>query len=285
MSKGKAVFVDRDNTILEDPGFIDSPDKVKLLPEASTAIRCLQAAGYSVVVVTNQSGVARGLFSEEQLHTVHDRMRELLRAEAADVDAIYYCPYLNGPEAAVPAYRRDSDLRKPKPGMLLKAAADLGFDLSRCWMIGDRLEDVQAGRRAGCRTVLIDAKPDSSVKSMAPAELANIDFRATSLLEAARIVDRYSKNHDPGQTSTGQEIQLLTEIRDLLDRAQRRERQSDFSLLKLTASLVQLFALAAALWGCVALFSDNAVAASSRIMLAVFLQLLSLTAAQADRDR
>ena len=159
MSNGTAkpaVFVDRDHTLIDDPGYISEPDQVRLLAGVPPAIARLREAGTPVIVVTNQSGVARGLFTEEQLAAVHQRMQDLLQAEGTGVDAIYYCPYLDGPEAVCEDYRRDSDLRKPKPGLLRLAAREMDLDLKASWMIGDSERDVQAGRAAGCRTVLID---------------------------------------------------------------------------------------------------------------------------------
>ncbi len=150
-----AVFLDRDNTLIEDPGYIGSPDQVQLKPGAARALKELNQAGYAVVVVTNQSGVARGLFDERALHAIHERLRELIRTEGARIDAIYACPFLPGDAAKVEAYRKDSQLRKPKPGMLLQAAGEMDLDLGASWMIGDGVRDVQAGRAAGCRTILL----------------------------------------------------------------------------------------------------------------------------------
>ncbi len=150
-----AVFLDRDNTLIEDPGYIADPAQVRILPRVGPQLARLHGAGYLAVVVTNQSGLARGLFTEDDLARVHSKMRELLRADGGDVDAIYFCPYLEGPDAVRPEYRRDSELRKPRPGMLLLAARELSIDLGRSWMIGDSRRDVEAGRAAGCRTVLI----------------------------------------------------------------------------------------------------------------------------------
>lgn len=157
-----AIFLDRDNTLIEDPGYIHDPDQVQLLPGVAAAIARARAAGYLAVVVTNQSGLARGRITEAGLDTVHARLRELLVRAGTSLDAIYHCPYLPGEEATVEKYRRDSDLRKPKPGMLLLAAREMNIDLARSWMIGDSDRDVQAGRAAGCRTILIgqrDSQP------------------------------------------------------------------------------------------------------------------------------
>ena len=116
MSK-PAVFWDRDGTLIEDPGYLRDPDQVKLLPGAATALKLLASAGYDNIVATNQSGVARGLMDETAVESIHLRLRELLAREGTGLDAVYYCPYLDGPDAVVEQYRRDSDLRKPKPGV------------------------------------------------------------------------------------------------------------------------------------------------------------------------
>src|SRR5205085_4581767 len=139
-----AVFLDRDNTLIEDMGYSAEPDRVHLKPGAAECVQRFRRAGYFVIVVTNQSGVARGYFSEEQLAAAHKRMQELLLAHSTGVDAVYYCPFLDGPDALVAAYRRDSDLRKPRPGMLIQAADEMKVDLAASWMIGDAPRDVEA---------------------------------------------------------------------------------------------------------------------------------------------
>lgn len=173
----RAVFLDRDNTVITDPGYIADPDLVQLLPGAADAIRMLADAGYAIVVVTNQSGLARGLITEEQLDQVHERLREVLAEQGATLDAIYYCPYLDGDEATVQRYRKKSALRKPEPGMLLQAAVDLDLSLAGSWMVGDGERDILAGRRAGCRTILVGDADDSGA-----------DFVAMSLIDAAEII-------------------------------------------------------------------------------------------------
>jgi D-glycero-D-manno-heptose 1,7-bisphosphate phosphatase len=179
-----AVFFDRDKTLIDDPGYISHPDQVRLLDGAAEAVSRLRAAGFTVVVATNQSGVARGLISEDDLKAIHLRLRDLLRAEGTDLDGIYYCPYLDGPEAVREEYRRDSDLRKPHPGMLILAAEELGLDLARSWAVGDSLRDVQAGLAAGCRTILIGG--DRAAGDV------EADFLAADLLGAAGIILRYA---------------------------------------------------------------------------------------------
>ena len=156
---GKAVFLDRDNTVIEDPGYISDPQVVKLLPGVELAIKSLAQAGYKVVVVTNQSGVARGLLTEEMLERIHTELRRQLGQHGAHLDGVYYCPF--HPEGTVEQYAKDSDLRKPKPGMLLKAAQELDIDVSASWMVGDSARDIEAGQRAGCRTVRVRAHQPS----------------------------------------------------------------------------------------------------------------------------
>ncbi len=147
-----AVFLDRDDTLIANPGHLGDPEGVALLPGAAAACRRLNAAGYRVVVVTNQSGVARGLYEERSVHAVHARIADLLRADSgATVDGWYWCPF--HPEAVVDRYRMEHPWRKPGPGMLLAAARDLALDLQRSWMVGDQERDVDAGAAVGCRTI------------------------------------------------------------------------------------------------------------------------------------
>ncbi len=176
-----AVFLDRDHTLIEDPGYLNDPAQVRLLPGVAEAVRQLRAAGYLVVVATNQSGLARGLITDDQLAAVHARLRELLKAERADLDAIYHCPFLPGEAAVVEKYRGDSELRKPRPGMLLLAAKEMNIDLARSWMIGDSPRDVEAGRSAGCRTILI-------AEGHSPPDGASCDHVATDLPHAAQYI-------------------------------------------------------------------------------------------------
>ncbi|MEE9293804.1 MAG: HAD family hydrolase [Phycisphaerae bacterium] len=280
-----AVFLDRDDTLVVDLGFIDHPDKVMLVPGAVEAVRRLKSAGYSVVVATNQSGVARGYFDEERLQAIHARVQELLSAGGVRLDGIYYCPYLDGPEATVPRYRKASNLRKPAPGMLLKAARELDIDLSRSWMIGDEARDVEAGAAAGCRTILIDrngSEPDGGA--------VQADHRTSCLLEAVMIVERHSEQDiDSREEQAGdadsEQLALLREIRDLLDRKERVSLHDDFSFFRLMATLVQMLALVVAGWGLYAMFTDQPAAALTRFALAGFAQLGMISFMLADRRR
>ncbi|MBN2563046.1 MAG: HAD-IIIA family hydrolase [Phycisphaerae bacterium] len=173
-----AVFLDRDNTLIEDPGYLSDPDQVKLLDETAEGVARLRQAGYPVIVVTNQSGVARGYLTEEQLTSIHQRMQDLLQARGTGVDAVYYCPYLDGPDAVEEAYRLDSELRKPKPGMLLLAAKEMDLDLSASWMIGDSERDIQAGRAAGCTTILLSSGDEGAEGTSVRADFSAPGFSA-----------------------------------------------------------------------------------------------------------
>jgi D-glycero-D-manno-heptose 1,7-bisphosphate phosphatase len=152
MSK-RAVFVDRDGTLIEDTGFIRRVDEVKLLSGAAEAVARLNKAGWAVVVVTNQSGVARGLLTEKDIAATNERMKELLSKEGARVDAVYYCPHL--PEGKISEYAVVCDCRKPRPGMFLRAAREHDVDLAGSVAVGDSARDVEAGLNAGTRAILL----------------------------------------------------------------------------------------------------------------------------------
>jgi D-glycero-D-manno-heptose 1,7-bisphosphate phosphatase len=201
-----AVFFDRDGTLIEDPGFLRDPDGVRLSPGAAEALCRLRRAGYSIIVVTNQSGIARGLFDEATLKAIHERMRRLFAEEGATIDAIYYCPYLDGPEAVVERYRRNSDLRKPASGMYTLAAREHDIDLAASWSIGDSARDTAAGKAAGCRTIQLvsdgaSIRPgpplsnggeglSSPAPHPSPSEGEEVapDFRCHTLTEAADCI-------------------------------------------------------------------------------------------------
>ena len=189
----KAVFLDRDDTLIEDPGYINDPDQVKLLDGAAEALIELKHLGYKLVVVTNQSAIARGIVTEKVLADIHERMRQLLAEKNAFLDDIYYCPY--HPEGVVPKYRKESNYRKPNPGMLLEAADDMNIDLGESWCIGNNSSDVQAGSRAGCKTVLIDTPPHQreAGSPISPGE-ASPDYRAVNIKEAVNIIKKHLRS-------------------------------------------------------------------------------------------
>jgi D-glycero-D-manno-heptose 1,7-bisphosphate phosphatase len=182
----KAVFLDRDGTLVEDPGYINSPEQVKLLDGAAKALIDLKAMGYKLVVATNQSGIARGIFTEKTLVEIHERLKQLLAANNAYLDNIYYCPYL--PDGVIAKYRKDSDWRKPKPGMLLAAASEMDIDLAQSWVIGDSSRDIQAGKNAGCKTILIDNPVQGR---LAIHSDSNPDHTAVNITEAVNVIKKY----------------------------------------------------------------------------------------------
>jgi D-glycero-D-manno-heptose 1,7-bisphosphate phosphatase len=144
----RAVFLDRDGTLIVDRHYLADPAGVALLPGAAAAVRRLNEAGYAAVLVTNQSGIGRGFFSEADYHATHDRLLELLAGEGARLDGAYFCPL--APEADDP-----EALRKPGTGMFLRAIRDLGLDPARSWWVGDRLRDVLPARELGGRGILV----------------------------------------------------------------------------------------------------------------------------------
>ncbi len=149
----RAAFIDHDGTVSEEIGYIGHVDRLRIYPWAPKAIRKLNLAGIRAILVTNQSGIARGYFHEELVETMHARLEDALAREGARLDAIYYCPH--HPEAAVPSYRQDCDCRKPKPGMVLRAAEEFALDLASSFVIGDRYIDVEMAHRAGARGILV----------------------------------------------------------------------------------------------------------------------------------
>jgi D-glycero-D-manno-heptose 1,7-bisphosphate phosphatase len=185
----KAIFFDRDDTLIEDPGYINNPDQVKLLDGVAETLIELRAMGFKLIVVSNQSGVARGFVTEEILSDIHKRLEQLLGEKGASVDRIYYCPY--HPEGAIPKYRKESDHRKPNPGMLLLAGKDLDIDLKESWMIGNGLGDIEAGFRAGCRTILVDS-PGHGQK-IQPGQ-RQPDYRAVNLKEVVNIIKMQARS-------------------------------------------------------------------------------------------
>lgn len=156
--KQKAVFLDRDGTINKYVGFLRNIGDMELLPGAAEAIRRINKSGYLAIVVTNQPVIARGEVTVSELQEIHNKLETLLGREGAYLDAIYYCPHHpdNGFEGEIPELKFDCDCRKPKPGLLLRAAKDYNIDLASSWMVGDRESDIKAGHAAGCKTALVE---------------------------------------------------------------------------------------------------------------------------------
>ncbi|HOK95664.1 MAG TPA: HAD family hydrolase [Anaerohalosphaeraceae bacterium] len=201
----KAVFFDRDDTLIEDPGYIRSPDQVKLLPGVARSLIQLKKMGYLLIVVTNQSAVARGMITEQELEEIHRRLKNLLAAEGAYLDGIYYCPY--HPEGTVAQYAKESNLRKPEPGMLLQAAREKDIDLSRSWVVGDRYLDIRMGRAAGCYTILVDVPGKQREKLPDDPEP---DRKAVNIREAVNII-RMHEFHQKARSGRNGESSAFTE--------------------------------------------------------------------------
>lgn len=146
-----AAFLDRDGTLIEDVDYLTDPARIRILPGAAEAVRALNRAGVPAVVVTNQAGVARGFLTERQLLSIHEAVLARFGAEGARLDAVYYCPH--HPTVGRPPYLRICGCRKPGPGMLARAARDLGLDLARSMMAGDSPRDAGAGLAAGCQAI------------------------------------------------------------------------------------------------------------------------------------
>jgi len=149
----RAVFLDRDGTVADEVGYVNHASRIRLLSGSAEAVKRVREAGFLAVVVTNQAGVARDYFEEFVVHQANRRLVELLEREGAALDGIYYCPH--HPREGAPPYRQDCQCRKPRPGMLLQAAEDLGIDLTRSYMVGDGLVDVGAARAAGVLPVMV----------------------------------------------------------------------------------------------------------------------------------
>jgi D-glycero-D-manno-heptose 1,7-bisphosphate phosphatase len=153
VGKTAAVFLDRDGTINEEVGYLDSLDKLRMIPEAFEAIRLINQSGMKAVVISNQSGVARGYFDEAFVETVHTRIQALLKEHQAWIDRFYYCPH--HPTEGIGAYRMACACRKPEAGLLLRAAREMDIDLARSYMVGDMPKDIEAAGKAGAKGILV----------------------------------------------------------------------------------------------------------------------------------
>ena len=187
-SRSPAVFLDRDGTLIEDVGYVDRLDRLRLYPWSVEAVRLLRRAGYAAVVVTNQAGVARGMISEQVVVEVRDRLQQVLARAGARLDGHYHCPHL--PDAPLAAYRRRCGCHKPAPGMIRQAAADLALDLDRSVVVGDRWTDVRLARAAGTAAILVRTGYGAS-QAAQPVPDATADAVASNLLEAAGWILRH----------------------------------------------------------------------------------------------
>ncbi len=291
--KRPAIFFDRDNTVIACNDYLGDPDEVMLIRGAADAVARLRAMGFAIVIVSNQSGVARGMFDENAVKAVNQRLEQQLVAENAGaiIDRHEYCPY--HPDGTVEPYRSESERRKPKPGMILEAARALALDLSRSWLIGDAARDIEAGKAAGLRTILFTEPTLPPSPATEKNAAAGADFTVGRLHEAVEII---SKNHRPASTEAPPAVepspmkisipvaqqespavdykplmhvteQILRELRH-----QHESKHADFSVPKLLAGIVQMIALAAMLFAY--LFRDSP-SAHLILLTAIFLQLLT----------
>jgi D-glycero-D-manno-heptose 1,7-bisphosphate phosphatase len=191
--KRPAIFLDRDGTLVEARHFPSTPDELSLFDGLASDLAGVQGFGYRLVVITNQSGIARGLFSPAALEIMHDYLRQQLQQSGAVLDAIYHCPH--HPEGIVPEFSITCDCRKPAPGMLLRATQELDIEPARSWFIGDILDDVEAGNRAGCRTILVDLGTESEPEeeSRQPTFVARDSRHAIAIV---RTVDGFGDQTD-----------------------------------------------------------------------------------------
>jgi len=150
----KGVFIDRDGTLIKDVPYNANTALIQFLPNAIEALTALKEKNFLLILISNQSGIARGFFTVEQLSQMHEVIQQTLRNFNVRLDDIYYCPH--HPEGKIKKYIVECNCRKPKPGMILQAAKEHNIDLSISWMIGDILNDVEAGNAAGCKTILLD---------------------------------------------------------------------------------------------------------------------------------
>ncbi|MDQ3668196.1 MAG: HAD family hydrolase [Acidobacteriota bacterium] len=149
----RAVFIDRDGTISEEVGYINHASRFRVFPYSAAAIKLLNDSGWLAIVVTNQAGVARGYFAEDMIQNIHESLKQEMAATDARIDAIYYCAH--HPSVGDPPYRLDCDCRKPKPGLIRRAAEEFDIDLAESWVVGDRYGDIELARNAGVNSAFV----------------------------------------------------------------------------------------------------------------------------------
>jgi D-glycero-D-manno-heptose 1,7-bisphosphate phosphatase len=202
----KAIFLDRDGVVNEmiyypEHGILDSPFTVaqfRLLPHVAEAIKTFRDGGFKIVIVSNQPGIAKGHLSEATFGEISRKMRQELAAAGASVDGEFYC--LHHPQAKLARLKAECECRKPKPGLLHQAAETMSINLAKSWMIGDGLTDIEAGKKVGCRTILI-GKVKCELCHLMDKTGARPDFVAADLLEAARIVGAGDTGLQPAKVS------------------------------------------------------------------------------------
>ena len=183
----RAVFLDRDGTIIEDVGYPHERSKIKFLPRVSKAIKLLNENGFKVIVITNQAGVARGYFTEETVREINRYVQESLAKQGAFIDMIYYCPHHI--EGIIEEYSKECYCRKPNPGMIEQAVLEFGIDLKNSFIIGDKISDIEAGQRAECKTILLAG--ENHLNNERKITLIS-DHAAPDLYEAVKWLVKFS---------------------------------------------------------------------------------------------
>ncbi|MBN1754941.1 HAD family hydrolase [bacterium] len=186
MTKGKkqkAIFIDRDGTLIYDRHFIRDPQEVEFIPGSIEALKIFLKLGYKIIIVSNQSGVARGYFTEADVNIINCRVQELAEPEGITIAAFYYCPH--HPDGIIKEYRKVCDCRKPEPGLLYKAMENFGLDLAQCIVIGDKDSDIGLARRVGAIAIRVKTGKGGQ---LSPDDIKP-DYRARDLLDAARWID------------------------------------------------------------------------------------------------
>jgi len=296
--KRPAIFFDRDNTLIACNEYLGDPDEVMTIRGAADAVARLRQMGFAIVVVSNQSGVARGMFDEAAVQAVNHRLELQLAAEHAGaiIDRHEYCPY--HPEGTVPEYRHESERRKPKPGMILEAARAMALDLSRSWLIGDAARDIEAGKAAGVRTILFSDPSLPASPAAANNASAGAEFTVSKLSEAVDLIARHQPPPErdpdpvppPAKAAPAKmsiplarpepspiDLKPLQHVADQILRELRHQHEAphtDFSVPKLLAGIVQMMALAAMFFAY--LFRDSP-SAHLIILTAIFLQVLTMS--------
>jgi len=191
----KVVFLDRDGVITKEPPYYAHKiNQLELIPKSAEAIRLLNESGFKVIVISNQSGVARGYYQEKDIQKYNNEMKKQLKEKGAHIDAIYYCPH--HPEAAIKKYRIDCECRKPKPGMLRQAEKDLNLNLKLSFLVGDKMSDIEAGYRAGCKTILVLTGQGNDESKKISKTKMNIkpNYISKDLHTAIQIINRNDKS-------------------------------------------------------------------------------------------
>ncbi|MCP3903307.1 MAG: HAD-IIIA family hydrolase [Planctomycetes bacterium] len=295
-----AVFLDRDNTLIANDGDLGEPEDVRLLGGVPAGLKALHDAGFRLIVVTNQGGVARGRFTEDDVDAVHQRIAMLVDEGAGSrslINRFYYCPY--HPEAPLEEYRRDHPWRKPNPGMLLQAARDLHLDLKRCWMIGDQPRDVAAGHAAGCRTVLISEHGEAGAEPSPTGTAASFRKAVELILHsgtapngAAPTATKRPPRPAPDGPSApprtkrkgGTEVEGLRKaILDLTEEMRGEHlKRAEFTIFRLAAGMTQLLALLLAVLGLMQLGAGSTDVFMRWMAGAVLAQLMTIALLLAD---